>query len=156
MRNIPLLKQNHQNSPGEEAGEISRIISDEPFKIPNFSRGNTKKPLNRSWCSFYLNSGSWTFMGTVCLIFQTFQNLNFYISIFLWDKFFFTKYTLEIKLVKGKGNKRRRRIAKWGEENKINFHLHIIRYDSEEIMMSKFHHKKAKFVVENITLYLNL
>lgn len=30
---------------------------------------------------------------------------------------------------------------KTGEEEKINFHLHFIRYDSEEIKMSNFHKK---------------
>lgn len=49
-----------------------------------------------------------------------------------------------------------RRIVKIGEEKKIYFHLHVIKYDSEEIMMARFHHKKAKFVVENITFYLSL
>lgn len=49
-------------------------------------------------------------------------------------------------MVKGKKQQQKKKtertIVETGEKKKINFHLHIITYDSEEIKMSNFHHKK--------------
>lgn len=70
-------------------------------------------------------------------IFQTCQNLNFSIPIFLLENYsLFQQIYPRNQIGKMKRKERGREIAKTGEEKRLHVYLHVIRHNLEEMTMS--------------------